>query len=95
MSGNAAYRQHRTVVDVAPERNGVPYQDGKRLTDTYQYHGRCMCGWVGPTMATAGEARATASVHRADKIREEAEWLKRENERAAAMVLEDTYIPWA
>lgn len=91
----AARNQHRTTTEVAPERNGVPYEDGKKLWETYQYHARCMCGWVGPTLPTAGEARATGCVHRAEKIKDEAEWLRKENERARAMVLEDTYIPWA
>ena len=65
-----ARREHRTTVDVAPERNGVPYENGARLTDTYQYRDRCMCGWVGPTLATAGEARSTGVAHRGEKIAE-------------------------
>lgn len=65
-----ARREHRTVVDVAPERSGEPYRDGKRLTDTYQYRARCMCGWVGPTLPTTGEAGATGIAHRGEKIAE-------------------------
>lgn len=70
LTARNARNAHRTFVDVAPERVGKPYENGKRLTDIFQYRCHCICGWVGPTMATAGEARATGSVHRADKIRD-------------------------
>lgn len=83
--------EHRTTVEIAPERVGKPYEDGKRLTDTYQYHARCMCGWIGPTLPTAGEARVSGREHRHERRR----WLTAENERARSMVLESTYIPWA
>jgi hypothetical protein len=65
-----ARRKHRTVTDVASERDGVAFEGGKRLTDTFQYQSRCMCGWVGPVVSTAGEASVTGVAHRGEKIAE-------------------------